>query len=219
VLRVSGRLHFRLQAPCGRRRGSGWPLVRPGAGLSASLHVLRHGLKAMPPPLLPEPDKPTPGLRRGERARGKGTRNLRAVPPRRRSAASRPHGRPDPARSHHRRRRTGLSASGSRGGGAGAVFVQARGLIRAGGHGVRRTNPSCAGPRGTNAARHPRHPPPLHSRQPCAMAGTTGDASFAGLPPFLHLVFEIALEAERIFTIPASAFVAAIACWVSAQIF
>jgi hypothetical protein len=40
----------------------------------------------------------------------------------------------------------------------------------------------------------------------------------ADLPPFLHLVAEIALEAERIITIPASVF-AAIAYWVLLQIF
>jgi hypothetical protein len=42
--------------------------------LSGSLHVPRHGLKAVPPPLLPEPDKPAPGLHRDERARGQGLR-------------------------------------------------------------------------------------------------------------------------------------------------
>jgi hypothetical protein len=51
------------------------------------------------------------------------------------------------------------------------------------------------------------------------MTGTTADASLADLPPLLHLVLEIALEAERIFTIPASVFAAAISYWISLQIF
>ncbi len=40
------------------------PLGRAGTGLSVSLHVPRHVLKAVPPPLLPEPDSPVPTLRR-----------------------------------------------------------------------------------------------------------------------------------------------------------
>jgi hypothetical protein len=87
------------------------------------------------------------GLHRDVRARGKGMRGLLPGA----TAAQRcvmAFVEDASLASPHCRRRTGLSASGSRGGGAGAVFVQARGLIRAGGHGVGRTNPSCAGPRG-----------------------------------------------------------------------
>ena len=117
------------------------PPIRPGADLSASLHVLRHGPAGRASPFT------------------SGSGQTRSGPASRGAAPPVPPGAP-PRHSAALPLTGGMAAPACNAAGAGRlcpspeVKEEALASASAGGHGVRRTKPSCAGPRATGAARH-----------------------------------------------------------------